>query len=127
MVVLYFVPEFLDKKILIVDDEKQIKELLSEIFSFNGYKTILASNGKEAVDILRDKSCGLLITDLNMPDMDGIELVRKIRSFDISLPIIGMSCKDKETEFLHAGADYFLLKPFNIYHLKFIVNSILGK
>jgi len=120
-------PKFLDKKILVVDDEKHIKELLKEFLSFNGYETIVASNGIEALEILKDKSCSLLITDMNMPYMDGIELVQRIRSFDISLPIIGMSCKDKETEFLNAGADYFLLKPFNIYHLKFIVNSILGK
>ena len=60
-----------------------------------------------------------------MPDMDGLELVQRIRSFDMSLPIIGMSCEDKEAQFLNAGADYFLLKPFNIDHLKFIVYSIL--
>lgn len=127
MVVLYFVPEFLDKKILVVDDEKHIKVLLKEFFSFNGYEIFEASNGIEALDILNEKSCSLLITDMNMPYMNGIELVQRIRSFDVSLPIIGMSCEDKETEFFHAGGDYFLSKPFNIYHLKFIVNSILGE
>ncbi len=120
-------PEFLDKRILLVDDEKHIKELLKEFLFFNGYETIVASNGIEALDIIRNKSCSLLITGINMPYMSGIELVQRIRSFDISLPIIGMSCENKEIELLNAGADYFLLKPFNIYHLKFIVYSILGK
>jgi len=121
------VPKFLDKKILVVEDEKHIKELLKEFLSFNGYETIVASNGIEALDILKDKPCSLLITDLNVPHMNGIELIQRIRSFDVSLPIIGMSCEDKEIELLNAGADYFLLKPFNIYHLKFILNSLLGQ
>jgi len=121
------VPEFLDKKILVVDDDKHIKELLKEFFSFNGYEIFEASNGIEALDILNEKSCSLLITDMNMPYMNGIELVQRIRSFDVSLPIIGMSCEDKETEFFHAGANCFLLKPFDIYYLKILVNLLLGE
>jgi len=119
--------EPLDRKVLIVDDEEHIKSLLSEIFSFNGYDVILANNGREALEILKNKYCSLLITDLNMPVMDGIELVNKIRNLDISLPIIGMSFEDKKSEFLKAGANYFLLKPFSIHHLRSIVSSIFGR
>ncbi|MEW6419902.1 MAG: response regulator [Nitrospirota bacterium] len=115
------------KKVLIVDDNEHIRKLLSDFFSFSGYEVIMASNGKEALDILKDKACNLLITDLNMPEMDGIELVVKIRNFNISLPIIGMSFEDKESEFLKAGANYFLLKPFSIHHLRSIVSSIFGR
>jgi len=121
------VPESSDRRILIVDDEKHIKEILKEFLSFNGYETIVASNGMEALNILKDKSCGLLITDLNMPNMDGIELVRKIREFGASLTIIGMSSEDKEIEFLKAGANCFLLKPFDMHYLKFLVNVLLGE
>lgn len=119
--------ETLGRKVLIVDDKEDIRELLLDFFSFNGYEAIIASNGIEALDILKDKCYSLLITDLNMPDMDGIELVVKIRNLDIPLPIIGMSSDNKESEFLKAGADYFLLKPFYFQHLKSILYSIFGE
>ena len=127
MVVIFSMPESLDRKVLIVDDKEYIKKFLSDFFSLNGHEVITASNGKEALDILKDGYCSLLITDLNMPEMDGIELVVNIRNTDISLPIIGMSLENKETEFLKAGADYFLSKPFSIYHLKSILYSIFGE
>jgi two-component system capsular synthesis sensor histidine kinase RcsC len=77
--------------------------------------------------MLKDTSFCLLITDLNMPVMNGIELVIKIRNLDISLPIIGMSVEDKKSKFLKAGADYFFLKPFSIHHLKSVISSIFKK
>lgn len=117
----------LDKRVLIVDDKESIRKQFSDFFLFNGYEIILASNGKEALDILKDRSCSLLITDLNMPVMDGIELVVKIRNLGIPLPIIGMSFEDKRSEFLSAGTDYFLLKPFSLTHLKSILYSIFGE
>jgi DNA-binding response OmpR family regulator len=120
-------PEFLDRNVLIVDDEEHIKRLLSDFFSFNGYNIISAGNGREALYILEEKTCRLLITDLNMPVMDGIELVVKIRNLNISLQIIGMSFEDRKSEFLRAGADYFIFKPFNFHHLKSILHSIFGE
>jgi DNA-binding response OmpR family regulator len=119
--------EPLDRKILIVDDEENIKKLLSDFFCFNGYEVVLASNGKEALDILEDKSFDLLITDLNMPVMDGIELVIRIRNLNILSPIVGMSNEDKKSEFLRAGADYFLSKPFGIHQLRSVLYSIFKK
>lgn len=115
------------RKVLIVDDNEHIRKLLSDFFSFNGYEAIAVSNGREALDILKYKSCSLLITDLNMPVMDGIELVVKTRNLNISLPIIGMSIENKEYRFLKAGADFFILKPFNFNHLKSILHSIFGE
>ena len=117
-------PDASDRKVLIVDDKEPFRRLLSDFFSFNGYEVIMASNGKEALDILKDKACSLLITDLNMPVMDGIKLVNKIRNLNISLPIIGMSFDDKKSEFLRAGADYFLVKPFSFQDLKSILYDI---
>ena len=111
---------------MVVDDEENIRNLLSDFFSFHGYEAISAGNGKEALDILKNKACKLLITDLDMPKMTGIELVDTIRKLNIPLTIIGMSFKDKKSEFLRAGADYFLCKPFNFQHLKSILNSIQG-
>jgi len=126
-IVYILMPGASGRKVLIVDDTEDVKRLLSDFFSSDGYEIILASDGKEALDILKYISCGLLITDLNMPVMNGIDLVVKIRNLDKSLPIIGMSSDDKESEFLRAGADYFLLKPLRIHHLEFILYSIFGE
>jgi len=120
-------PRSEDRTILIVADEEHIRRFLSEFFFFSGFKVILADSGIEALDILLNKSCNLLITDMDMAEMDGIELVVKIRNLGISLPIIGMSSTDKKTDFLSAGADYFLLKPFSIYDLKSLIHALFKK
>jgi DNA-binding response OmpR family regulator len=126
MIVILFMPEPLNRKVLIIDEERQIRELLSDFFYFNGYKVILADNGREALDILMDKSCSLLIIG-DISDASEVELIIKIRSVCVSLPIIGMSIENKESKFLRAGANYFLLKPFIIHHLKSIVSSIFSR
>lgn len=113
--------------VLIVDDEEHIRNLLLDFFSSNGYKTIIASNGREALEILKDKTCSLLVTDFNMPEMDGINLIEKIRNLNMPLTVIGMSFGDKESEFLEAGADHFLSKPFHFHDIKNILNSISSK
>ncbi len=114
-----------DKTVLITDDKEPMRKLLSGFFLFDGYKIIFANNGKEALDILIDKyPVDLLITDLSMPVIDGIELVVKIRNLGIAIPIIGMSVEDKRSEFLKAGADYFLLKPFSLNQIRSILYLI---
>jgi len=66
------------------------------------------------------------MTDLDMPEMNGLELVDAIRRLNIPATIIGMSFQDKKAEFLRAGADYFLCKPFDFQHLQSILNSLQG-
>jgi DNA-binding response OmpR family regulator len=112
------------KRVLIVDDEEYVRNLLLDFFSFHSFETVTASNGSEALKTLKEKSCSLVITDLNMPEIDGIELIGKVRSLADPLKIIGMSYEDRKDEFLKAGADYFLSKPFNFHYLKSLLNSI---
>lgn len=114
------------RQILVVDDDENIRNLLSAFFSLHGYEAASAGNGKEALDTLKNKSCGLVMTDLDMPEMNGLELVDAIRKLNIPVTIIGMSFQDKKPEFLRAGADYFLCKPFNFQHLQSILNSLQG-
>ena len=114
------------RQVLVVDDDENIRNLLSAFFSLHGYEAASAGNGKEALDILKNKSCGLVMTDLDMPEMNGLELVDTIRKLNIPVTIIGMSFQDKKSEFLRAGADYFLCKPFNFQHLQAILNSLQG-
>ncbi len=112
------------RQVLIVDDKDYIRNLLLDFFSFNGYETVTARDGGEALEMLKEKPFSLLITGLDMPEMNGIELIRNVRNLAIPVTIIGMSLGDKESEFLKAGADYFLSKPFNFRYLKSILNFI---
>jgi DNA-binding response OmpR family regulator len=114
------------RQVLVVDDDENIRNLLSAFFSLHGYEAASAGNGKEALDILKNKPCGLVMTDLDMPEMNGLELVDTIRQLNIPVTIIGMSFQDKKSAFLRAGADYFLCKPFNFQHLQSILNSLQG-
>ncbi len=114
----------LQKEILIVEDEWSIRQLLSEFLSLNGYKVILAKNAYEALEIVENNSCNLMIIDMHIPLLNGIELVKRIRKINISLPIIGMNIENNKAEFLEAGANYFLLKPFSLNRLKFILYTL---
>ncbi|MEW6584122.1 MAG: response regulator [Nitrospirota bacterium] len=109
--------------ILIVDDDRRIRMLLTDFLSSTGYNVITAQNGREALEILKEKSFDLLIADVNMPEMDGIALTRKVRDLDMSMVIVGMSVDDRKNDILKAGADHFLLKPLDFRHLKSILNS----
>jgi DNA-binding response OmpR family regulator len=113
-------------RVLVVDDDEKIRNLLSAFFSFHDYEVVSAGSGIEALHVLKNKSCALLMTDMDMPEMNGLELVVTIRKMNIPLTIIGMSFQDKKAEFLRAGADYFLCKPFNFQFLKSILTSIQG-
>ena len=113
-----------ERRILIADDKEVIRNLLLDFFSFYGCEAATAKNGGEALEMLKGKPLSLLITGLDMPEMDGIELIRNVRNLAIPVTIIGMSLGDKESEFLKAGADYFLSKPFNFRYLKSILTFI---
>jgi len=113
-----------ERRILIVDDKEAIRNLLLDFFSFYDYEAETAKNGGEALEMLKENLFSLLITDLDMPEMNGIELIRNVRNLAIPVIIIGMSLGDKESEFLKVGADYFLSKPFNFRYLKSILNFI---
>ena len=79
------------KRILIVDDERDIREILSILLSTKGFEVVTAENGKTAFETLLNTPCDLLITDLNMPIMDGLELVDKIFMNDMKINTILMS------------------------------------
>ena len=113
-----------ERRILITDDKEIIRNLLLDFLSSYGCEAASAKNGAEALEMLKEEPFRLLITDLDMPEMDGIELIRNVRNLLIPVTIIGMSLGDKESEFLKAGADYFLSKPFTFRYLKSILNFV---
>lgn len=101
-------------KILIADDEDRWRRLVGDFLRNEGYKTVEASNGREAVELLRhDSSISLVILDIMMPVMDGTEACREIRSFS-EVPIIMLTAKnDEDSEVLGfvCGADEYIAKP----------------
>lgn len=115
--------------ILVVDDEPQITRVLKTTLSSHGYGTRTASDGDEALQMLKEWSPDLLITDLRMPNMDGLELCRHVRA-NSQIPIIVLSVKGEErikVEALDAGADDYVTKPFSTNELLARVRAALRR
>ncbi len=104
-----------NEKILVVDDEKDIRDIVGIYLESNGYTTIKAENGKEALELLEKENTDLALLDIMLPDIDGISLCLKIRA-NKNIPIIMLSAKDQEMDIvmgLTSGADDYIAKPFN--------------
>jgi two-component system KDP operon response regulator KdpE len=107
------------RRILVVDDESQITRVLRTSLSSHGYDIRVANDGDTATEIMKDWKPDLVITDLSMPNMDGLELCRKVRSKS-NVPIIVLSVRGEErtkVQALDAGADDYVTKPFGIEEL----------
>ena len=102
------------EKILVVEDEKSIAHFISTVLANNGYEAMQARSGSEAISMISSHCPDLLILDLGLPDMDGLDILRQLRSWS-SLPVVVVSAraheKDKVTA-LDLGADDYLTKPF---------------
>lgn len=106
-------------RILIVDDERQITRVLRTSLQSSGYEVTVASNGSEAFELFRTSSPDLIITDLAMPEMDGVELTRAVRRIS-DTPIIVLSVREQEMMKITAldeGADDYITKPFSMPEL----------
>ena len=117
------------RKILIVDDNPNMSTLLSdilEIFDFEGFH---AENGKEALDRLRQSQYDMVFTDLRMPQMDGYDLLKAIKSEHPAIPVVvvtGYATGDSREEELAQKADGFLHKPFKVDEIESILSNLLG-
>src|SRR6266481_5047003 len=106
-------------KILVVDDEAQIARVLKTTLSAQGYSIRTASDGDDALQVMKSWTPDLVITDLRMPNMDGVELCRVLRAKS-GIPIIVLSVRNEErtkVEALDAGADDYITKPFSVNEL----------
>ncbi len=107
------------RNILVVDDEPQITRVLKTTLSSQGYAIRTANDGDEALQVMKEWTPDLLITDLRMPHMNGLELCRHVRAKS-PLPIIVLSVKGEEkikVDALDAGADDYVTKPFSVNEL----------
>jgi DNA-binding response OmpR family regulator len=118
------------EKILIVDDEKEIRDLVGIYLKSEGYETIKCGDGDEALEIIRDvEDIDLIILDIMMPKLNGIETCLKIRE-EREMPIIMLSAKSEDMDKilgLNMGADDYLTKPFNPLELVARVKSQLRR
>ena len=106
-------------KVLIVEDEQSISNFISMILTANGYDTIIVRSGEEALTMISSHCPDLIVLDLGLPDMDGVEIIQKIRSWS-NMPIIVISARSEDTDkidALDAGADDYLTKPFSVEEL----------
>ena len=103
------------KKILIVDDEPQIVEICQDYLKAAGYETVTASNGAQGLSLARREKPDLIVLDLMMPEMDGLDFTREIRR-ESDVPIIMLTARVEETDKLiglELGADDYITKPFS--------------
>lgn len=117
------------QRILVVDDEEKITGMVSDYLIAMGYEVATASNGKEAIELVRKKSPHCVILDIMMPLLDGLDATRRIRDFS-EVPILLLTAKVEESDKvmgLDLGADDYLVKPFGMKELAARVRSLIRR
>jgi len=115
--------------ILIVDDEKNYPRILSAVLEEENYETLTANSGREALDIMKSADVDLVLTDMKMPEMDGIELLGHIKAEDPDLPVMMMTAHgtvDKAVVAMQKGAYSYILKPFDNARLILFVGKAVA-
>lgn len=116
--------------ILIVDDERDITEQLSTIIGRWGHQTFVGENGFSALKVFERNQIDLIISDIRMPEMDGIQLLQKVQDIDKQCPVIfltGYPSDESAIEAMHSGAEDYLVKPVNFDELKLRIEKCLER
>ena len=117
-------------RILVVDDEDGLRDLLCDAARVAGYESASASDGAEALKWLQHNKADLIILDINLPHMDGFEVLEDVRAKGISTPVILLTARSERGDVTHglrSGADDYLTKPFSLEELILRVRAILRR
>ena len=119
----------MNNNILVIDDEKEIRDLLEINLKNEGYNVFKASNGEKALEILDKEEIHLMVLDIMMPGMDGLEVCRRVRE-KYNIPILMLSAKTEDMDKIQGimtGADDYVCKPFNHLELTVRIRALLRR
>jgi two-component system response regulator PilR (NtrC family) len=118
------------RRILIVDDEKYLRDMLRAFFEYQGFEVFEAADGIEASEKVREEPFDLVLTDLRMPGLDGLEVLKLVKSLSPETPVLvltGYASPQSESTAIELGCDGFLSKPFTLEYLKSAVHKSLAR
>lgn len=118
------------KKLLVVDDQVGIRILLLEVFATEGYETFQAANGRIALEIARSHPIDLVLLDMKIPGMDGLEILKQLKQYDPDIKVIMMTAYgelDMINQATDMGAVMHFTKPFDIDEMRLAVNLQMGQ
>ena len=116
--------------ILIIEDERAISNFISRALAANDYRTIPAYTGKEGLSLFFSHGPDMVLLDLGLPDIDGLEILSQLRGLPREVPVIIISARDRESEKVRAldmGADDYVVKPFGVSELLARIRSTLRR
>lgn len=117
-------------QIMVVEDDSALRELFCTVLSENGYNAIGASDGMEAFDILDNHFIDLVISDIRMPNMDGLEMTRQLRQAGYNMPVLMITALETSAdkrEGFRAGTDDYMVKPIDVNEMVWRVEALLRR
>ncbi|MBK5288015.1 MAG: response regulator transcription factor [Acidimicrobiia bacterium] len=120
----------MSQRLLLVDDEEHLRTMLAAALAHSGYEVETAGNGREALELTRTVLPDLILLDVMMPDLDGFEVCRRLRSEQCKTPIIFLTARDEtgdKVRGLTLGGDDYLVKPFSLDELVARVDAVLRR
>jgi DNA-binding response OmpR family regulator len=114
-------------KILVIDDDMHIQRLYKEEFEEEGYEVVIASNGKEAIELFDSENPDIVTLDILLPDVDGIRLLRQMKEKNPKVPIIMSTAYDYRDDFAVWASEAYIVKSSDLDELKSTIKKLLGK
>ncbi len=119
-----------NKKMIVIEDDSAVQKLIKTIFKKSGYNIVCASTGKEGVEKIALAPPDILLLDMNLPDMHGLDILRKVRADGHKFPVIVVTASEdfeQANNSLNMGANGYIIKPFEVANIKEVVRKALEK
>jgi len=114
-------------KILVVDDDLHIQRLYKEEFEDEGYEVVVASNGKEAMEMFEKENPDIVTLDILLPDIDGIRILRQMKEKNPKIPVIMSTAYDYRDDFAVWASEAYIVKSSDLEELKSMIKNLLQK